>query len=281
MTTTSNRIKRSSRNAVRLCVCLCLSAVAGTATSSGQGPSDSKDLEKGLLLLARGRYEKAIELLHRAHEASGGRSAPALIGLARAYNDEGRPERALVHAEDARALLVDDPAGEALAAVEAALAIAAGAAPRASGFEEAIGTVRELLGTRDRSELTDGLRIRLCTARSRLDDESPFSLLVLPVDPPRLLAPEAGIRKPTKIYAPAPSPGDVRQRETLLMGDEITIRAVIDVDGCVVDPTVVGSDHGEWKAEVLQTVSVWTFDPARIEGVAVPVFFHLSMRLHR
>jgi hypothetical protein len=257
-----------------------LPGAAGAEPAPAQQDAGARDLERGLRLLANARYPKAVEHLERANDAAGGRSAPALVGLARAHNDLGDPARALTLAERALAV-VEDPGGRALAAAEAALAIAAGAASPDLGFEEALATVRRVLAERDRSPLTDGLRIRLCTARARLDDDSPFSLAVIPAEPPRLLAPEAGIRKPTKIHAPAPDTGAVTRRETMRATEDVSVRAVIDVDGCVTRPEIVGPAHPEWAGEVLEAVSLWAFDPARLEGVPVPVLFHITWSWRR
>ncbi|HVS15228.1 MAG TPA: tetratricopeptide repeat protein [Thermoanaerobaculia bacterium] len=271
--------RRRSSSRAPLCACALLLGVC-TTDAIAQPDAGARDLERGLRLLAEARYQQAIEHLERANGVAGGSSGPALIGLARAHNDLGDSEQALALAQ--RALdVVDDPGGRALAAAEAALALAAGAAPVELGFDEALAMVRRVLAERDRSPLTDGLRIRLCTARARLDDDSPFSLAVIPVDPPRLLAPESGIRKPTKLYSPPPDTGVVRQRETMRATEVATVRAVIDVDGCVVAPRVEGAAHPEWASEVLETASFWAFDPARLGGVPVPVLFDLTFTFQR
>ena len=53
-----------------------------------------------------------------------------------------------------------------------------------------------------------------------------------------------------------------------------TVRAVIDADGCVRSAELVGAAvHPDWGDRVLSTISEWVFDPARLDGVPVPVFF--------
>ncbi len=55
------------------------------------------------------------------------------------------------------------------------------------------------------------------------------------------------------------------------------IKAIVDREGCVVEPKVVKSDAKELEFAALEKVSQWAYLPATLNGVAVGVYFDVTV----
>lgn len=88
--------------------------------------------------------------------------------------------------------------------------------------------------------------------------------------------PDEGMQKPVGLYQPSPH-YPIEARANNIQGGAV-YQAIIDRDGCVRDLTNLHSDDGNLERISRETVAQWVFEPATLNGQAVPVWYNLALK---
>jgi len=242
--------------------------VAGVAAAS----SVQKKIEKGNRLLSEGQFHRAGKLFAALNEQEEGASVPALLGLAGAQNGLGQHADAYQHASEAL-VLATEMGDRARASGEVAYAIAA--EPSLGSREElekVVSEIRRYLEANPAGDLADSLRVELCTSRrgagiaAATDD--------VPLD---LQSTELEVIPPRRIHTPNPSTTE-RERRRRKSHGSAEGRGVVDTDGCLVDIEAEGDMSPVWAESLEKILPTWVFEPARLEGKPVAVYYQVHAR---
>jgi TonB family protein len=276
-------------------------ALQATATAAAT-PSLASTLDKGHAALAKGNAKSACKLFEKAVELSSGSSYAAYLGLASARLGAGQPKEALAAATAAEKLgadaseraaasylagmalfRLDPPSAESLAEAKAALERAISLDPdkafpakqtlaqleaAAGDHAKAIGDIRDSIGQLPlgSSRRTDA-RILLCQLLSRFPSQA--------TSVEGSLQPDESIQKPVGLFQPVPR-YPIAARANNVQGGAV-YQAIIDRDGCVRDLTNLHSDDEDLERISRETVAQWVFEPATLNGQAVPLWYHLKL----
>ncbi|MGD2114415.1 MAG: energy transducer TonB [Acidobacteriota bacterium] len=107
--------------------------------------------------------------------------------------------------------------------------------------------------------------------------EAPYLFLVVepPSSRPVTVDPDAGVSPPRRIAGPAPSyPEDARKER---IEGTVVIQAVIEKDGRVSHTRVLKSLSPSLDRASREAIGGWTFEPARLDGDPVSVFYTLTI----
>ncbi len=95
-------------------------------------------------------------------------------------------------------------------------------------------------------------------------------------DKERIYKVEGDVRAPVRIYGPAPSYPEGIDKEERQQGT-VVIQATIDRQGKVSDQLVTKSLDKAYDQAAMEAISQWRFEPATLDGQAVPVFYNLTV----
>jgi hypothetical protein len=123
------------------------------------------------------------------------------------------------------------------------------------------------------------------------DDATWYRQVASAIDPPRkALAnkdPESPVSRATFSSIPDKAPEVIHRREPVRPGiidaigaSQVVLKAVIDIDGILRQPTIVASPGPSASYAALEAVHEWRFRPGTSEGRPVPVIFSLTVRFH-
>jgi TonB family protein len=90
------------------------------------------------------------------------------------------------------------------------------------------------------------------------------------------LQPDESIQIPVGLFQPVPR-YPIAARANNVQGGAV-YQAIIDRDGCVRDLTNLHSDDEDLERISRETVAQWVFEPATLNGQAVPVSYHLQLK---
>jgi tetratricopeptide (TPR) repeat protein len=244
-----------------------LLALLLTVTTTAQ-----ESLDRGLELIEQGSYRKAVNVLESALEESGGTSVPILVALSRAHNGLKNYEEAADLARRGQDLEAH-PQIHALVTAELGLALARGAArqggedEREGELTDAVDILRETLAHSPTGDVSDTLRRRLCEIRRHAGIGSPPA-----ADPIEIDREDPRFETPRKLHTPQPASDDRRLKRE----EEVVLRVVIDLDGCVVRPEVIQTTSERWSHIVLAKISEWVFRPTLVRGRPMPSYYRLT-----
>lgn len=123
------------------------------------------------------------------------------------------------------------------------------------------------------------------------DDATWYRQVAAAIDPPRKALANKDPDSPVS-RAAVSSPADkapevILRREPVRPGvidaigaTQVVIKAVIDIDGILRQPTIVESPGPSVSYAALEAVHQWRFRPGTSEGKPVPVVFSLTIRFH-
>jgi TonB family protein len=296
-------------------VLVCCAALLGVPGTLGTAPAAARAaaaaeaperpaIEEGARLLGRREYSAAVEAFKHADELAGGHCGVCLLGLARALQGLERYELAIGVARGAIEALGDAPLaakaqlelgglllarhgqgdveeaeraftwvtqnGKVQADRAAALSGLAVVHLRQKRFPEAVQAAREVLRADAQGPVGRQARVALCLARERGPVPGPAASSS---DSPKRVG--GAVQKPEKLYAPGPSYSDDARRAKIQ--GKVILEAIIDSEGCVTDPHVLKGLDRELDRKTLDTVKDWVFEPARLEGVPVKVYYTLTI----
>lgn len=238
--------------------------------------------------LAAGNHRDAEQAARRALDLAenpvDSAAAHNLLGIALLGDMTAKPER-LAEAERAFRKVVALTAGKALA-------------PRFSIAKtlelqgrktEALAQVREVVAAGPTGDLLKESRVLLCSLRgpgaeesSELEPASPAASEPAPGEPgttPLLVAEPlwvAGeISPPEKLVAPLPRYPESERRSGLQ--GVVIVEAIIDQEGCVTDTRLLTGVSPGLDREALRVIKRWVFEPAKLKGVLVKVYYTLTI----
>ena len=89
-----------------------------------------------------------------------------------------------------------------------------------------------------------------------------------------ILTVEGDVEKPVKLHAPAPAyPPEARKQH---IQGQLVAKTVINTEGTVESVEIVQSLGDDFDAAVREVLKEWRFEPARLKGVPVAVYYHLT-----
>lgn len=262
-----------------------LTLSAQMASSAAENPTAFvKALEKGEVLIEKGKFEKAILELKKAEKLSTEPSVQVLLNLAICFNRIYEFENAEGYAR-AAVEVAEAAADQAGAYNVLGLSLLAPADAESEVLVEAEAAFRKVL------EVTDGqanmARYSLAEVLARLDRKEEAVVLLeefLRRDPngpnadrarkleARLTAiPVIGdVRPPVKRSGPLPDfpPG---------IEGVVIIKAIIDKNGEVTDIEILKTPHPSLSRAVEKAVKRWKFRPATLNGKSVAVIYNLTV----
>src|SRR5579864_3845535 len=97
-----------------------------------------------------------------------------------------------------------------------------------------------------------------------------------PNEPSEILRIEGEVTKPSKLYAPMPIYTEMA-RKARLQG-VVVVEAILDQDGCVVQPRVSKGLPMGLDAAAVTAVKHWVFTPATLAGRPVKVYYTLTVK---
>jgi hypothetical protein len=142
---------------------------------------------------------------------------------------------------------------------------------------EAALLARQILLQKPEGRRSNELRILLCKAKAAgADVGDPLTVYPEAGDPryPGLMPPSA--QPPERISGRKPRLGSKAKAAD---GGQVIVTAVIDVDGCVQDPTIVRGLNPDADQDILKAVRDWVFRPALFEGKPIKVPYQLAVLL--
>ena len=282
---TRNRTK-SLAMAVSPALVLCGLLALAPIVSADRNPASGtpKWVTDASGLLAKGRFQKAIRVLEKGMASSSEVPPMGHLMLALAFNQGDEPDRAMLAARQAA---TDGAAPYVMASAHAEMMLALAKMGRNDDeLDQASAVVRAYLANQALDQGKDGLRVRLCRARSFIAPPHPLSLAVatdresvhdLGTNRAMWEINQGTIVAPRKISTATPRiPARVRQ---VISSEELAmVRAMVDHDGCVTGVEPVRSTSPAWADVTALTATRWVFEPVRAKGQVVASWYHLTMR---
>lgn len=90
----------------------------------------------------------------------------------------------------------------------------------------------------------------------------------------KILRVEGDVEKPVRIHGPAPTYPALAKEERIQ--GQVVAKAVITKEGDVEDVEIVESLGEDFDQTVLDTLAQWKFEPAKLDGEPVAVFYTLT-----
>jgi TonB family protein len=286
-------------------------AASAAAQSAGTASVDAQ-LAAAQALFDQHRVQEAGAAFRQANDAAGGRCGPCLLGLARALQGLGKLDAAIGTTRDAVAALAGTPLqgraycqlgdqllhleGVPKAAAEAeemyGQALQAGAAYRAEAlsgiaearlqldhYQQAMEAAHDSLAVARTGETAARARSTIC--RALRGDNLPSKQLVLREVDPRPADRESPLRvggavtRPEKVYAPPPVYTEEARKQRAR--GVVIIEAVIDAQGCILDDHILKGMPLGLSRTALAAVEKWVFEPAKLAGKPVKVYYTLTV----
>jgi TonB family protein len=297
-------ILSSACSSACLLVLASLSAPAARAADLVDPGANYQELRDAAELVRQGQARQAIDRVQLLDQISGGRCGECQVVLAQAYLAVGDRAQAATAARSALAQLSDlgkqasasatlayslvDPQnlpGSDLAGAESAVrqAIDQGTDPqlRSWGFKtlawilirrehygDAVAEARDYLDDNPGGAHAGYAQRVLCAGRALGAIGGP--------DDGAAPAPPRTVAAPKPVFAPKPT-YTARARQDGLHG-QVIVQGVVDTEGCLTQPAVVHGLDADFDQHVLDTVQLWTFQPAtRASGEPVPAAYSAKL----